>query len=306
MNILVLGGSGFVGQNLKNMISVDDNVLDFSRSNGCDLRDYKPSKDLIEDFEPDIIFNIAFHGGSLHYITSYSADVITDNTLMIANLYSIVNSLPKKPKIINPISNCSYPGGSDIQREREWLLRPVHESVFASAISKRILYYFSKCYFNQYGLNSINLIFPNAFGILDHTDPNKTHALDGMIIRMMEAKNKGDKEFEVWGTGKPIREWIYVEDFCKILLLSSSSYDCIIEPVNVSQSKGYSIKESVSIIKSLMSYDGDIVFNTAYQDGDPIKILDDAKFKSMFKDYKFTDHLEALDKTIQYYNSILG
>ena len=303
MRIIVLGGSGFIGANLIKLIGDFHDVLNFSRSNNLDLIDLDNSSKVFADFRPDAIVNVACHGGSVHYVTEFAADVISDNIAIALNLYKCIYGLPNKPKIINAIANCTYPGNTDIQKESDWLSGPVHDSVLPYAASKRLLYFLSKCYFEQYGVNSINLIFPNSFGPYDHLDPNKTHAINGIILRMMKAKKSGDKSFEIWGTGAPIREWIYVEDFCKILL-SACYFNNIIEPVNIAQNKGYSIIQTVEIIKKLSGFKGDITFNYNYKDGDPIKILDDLKFKELFGDYDFIDHEEALSKTIKYYDSI--
>lgn len=304
MKILVVGGSGFIGKNLINKISENDLVFNFSRRNSCNLFDFETAKQKILDFSPDVVYNLASHGGSLHYVTKNAANVISDNIQMYLNLYKIVSELKVSPLVVNPISNCSYPGDSSIQSEDDWANGAPHKSVISFASSKRTLYYISKCYNLQYGINSINLIFPNAFGVFDNIDPNITHAMDGMIIRMLKAKSNVDPEFEVWGTGNPIREWIYSEDFASILLEAPGKIKDI-EPINIAQGKGYKIKESVEFIKELCGYKGQIVFNTKYMDGDPVKVLCNKKFSLNFPDYKFLDHKEAILKTIKYYEGVL-
>jgi GDP-L-fucose synthase len=296
MNIIVLGGNGFIGKNLIKIL--DNSCKNFSRSKGFNLLDLYQTKQVFKLLAPDVIFNLASHGGSLHYVSKFAADVIDDNLSMYLNLYKAIKELPKKPMVINPISNCAYPGNSSIQMEQDWLNGEVHDSVMAFGNSKRALYHISKCYYKQYGIRSVNLIFPNAFGIYDHLDPNKTHALDGMIIRMLQAKQRDDKTFEVWGSGKPIREWIYSEDFAS-LLLSFTEKEEHIEPVNMAQGKGYSIKETAEIIKKIIGFEGEIVFNTAYPDGDPVKIMGNPI------DFKFTDHEEAIGRTVKYYKGVL-
>jgi nucleoside-diphosphate-sugar epimerase len=188
MNIIVLGGNGFIGKNLIKIL--DNSCKNFSRSKGFNLLDLYQTKQVFKLLAPDVIFNLASHGGSLHYVSKFAADVIDDNLSMYLNLYKAIKELPKKPMVINPISNCAYPGNSSIQMEQDWLNGEVHDSVMAFGNSKRALYHISKCYYKQYGIRSVNLIFPNAFGIYDHLDPNKTHALDGMIIRMLQAKQR--------------------------------------------------------------------------------------------------------------------
>lgn len=129
---------------------------------------------------------------------------------------------------------------------------------FSFGNSKRGIYYISKCYNDQYGINTVNLLFPNTYGPGDSIDPNHTHALNGMIIRMLKAKRAGDKEFVVWGTGKPVREWAYIDDFVNALYMAKN-LDNVIYPLNIGQQKGYSIADSAMMIKEEMGYEGEIV-----------------------------------------------
>jgi GDP-L-fucose synthase len=300
MKIIILGGTGFVGRNLNKIMS-EHEVLNISREKGLDILCYDDLISKFKEFQPDVIFNLASHGGSLPYVKEHHADIVNDNTQMILNIYRACNSLEKTPLVVNSLSNCAYPGDCKIQEEDEWISGPVHESVFGFANIKRIMYFVSKSYYYQYGIKTVNLIFPNAFGVGDHCDAQKTHALDGMIIRMIRAKDQGDEEFEVWGTGSPIREWIYVEDTCRVLKQAMEIKEGIIEPINVAQGKGYSIKESVETIQELLDYKGGLFFNTKYVDGDPIKILVKGDFEKYFGEFKFADHRDALKKTISYY-----
>lgn len=304
-NILVLGGTGFIGMNLINKLSADGHkVHSCSKSQGVDIRDYRQLSKFLLPLKPDIIFNVASHGGSLHYVKEFAADVFSDNVQMTLNLYRAVKEFSPTTKIITPFSNCSYPGSSDIQVEEEWLNGDVHPSIFSFGNSKRTIYYISKCYQEQYGLKSVNLLFANTYGPGDSTDPNHTHALNGMIIRMLEAKKNSDKEFVVWGTGKPVREWTYVDDFIKALILAMD-INHLEYPLNIGQGKGYSIEESALLIKESIGYGGDIVFDTTKLDGDPIKIMSGDNFINKFKDFNFYDHKNGIQKTVEYYEDVL-
>lgn len=305
MKILVLGGSGFIGSNLINSLNkTEHNVLSCSKSSGVDFRDYNQiSKELVKS-QPDIIFNVASHGGSLHYVKEYAGDVFFDNVQMALNLYRAVKEFSPNSKIINPFSNCSYPGSSDIQVEENWLDGDVHPSIFSFGNSKRSIYYLSKCFYEQYGIKSVNMLFANTYGPGDSTDPNHTHALNGMVIRMLQAKKNGDKEFVVWGTGSPVREWTYVDDFIKALV-SAVDIQHMEYPINVGQGKGYSIKESALLIQEAIGYDGDIVFDTSKTDGDPVKVMSESNFIKKFPDFKFYNHREGIKNTVNYYGEKL-
>lgn len=310
MRILVLGHTGFVGQNLLNkLITTQHHIMGGSRSEGVygyciDLLEYEQIKNYLIKYKPDVIYNLACHGGSMKYVRDFAADVIFDNTQMALNLYKAVNHVDPKIKIIQPFSNCSYPGDSSVQHEDEWLSGEVHPSVFSYGNAKRSIYYISKCYNHQYNINSVNLLLPNTYGPGDSTDPNHTHALNGMIIRMIQAKRSGQERFEVWGTGKPIREWAYIDDFIEALV-RAIDLNNMVYPVNVGQEQGYSIAESAKIIKEQLGYKGEIFFDTSHQDGDPCKILSKDNFNKLFTNFKWFDHTEGIANTIKYYEDKL-
>tara|TARA_R110002020_G_scaffold123525_2_gene280134 strand:+ start:12500 stop:13417 length:918 start_codon:yes stop_codon:yes gene_type:complete len=304
MNILVLGSTGFIGKNLVTRLRKDGHCVNTAeRSTGVDLRDYGQTLTLLQEVGPDIIYNLASHGGSVHYVRENAAEVYHDNVQMALNLYKSVLKTNSKIKIIQPFSNCSYPGHSEIQKEEEWLNGDVHSSVFSFGNSKRSIFYLSECYRVQHNIRSVNILFPNTYGPGDSNDPNHTHALNGMIIRMLEAKRKQDKHFVVWGTGTPIREWAYIDDFITILI-KCLDIDGLEYPINMGQSRGYSIKETANLIKEACNFQGDIIFDTNYKDGAPIKIMDGTNFDKVFKNFKFFDHLEGIRKTVKFYEDL--
>lgn len=306
MKILVLGGHGFVGRNLLSTLKESAHeVIPRSRRDGLNLSSYKATKDTMKDLQPHAIFNCAAHGGSLHYVSRYAADVLSDNIQMTLNLYRAVTETCPNARIINPLSNCSYPGEADIHNEREWWFGGVHESVYAYGNAKRMIYVVAWCYQKQYGIRSVNFLVPNAFGPGDYTDPDRTHALNGMIIRMLRAKAEGKAEFEVWGTGTPVREWGYIEDVVEILKRGLTIESDLTYPVNIAQRRGHSIRESAEAIRKAINFKGRIVFNQAYPDGAPRKVLDEERFRALFPDFRFTDHEEGIRRTVKYYESVL-
>ena len=324
MNVLVLGSTGFIGKNLvshlekystwdgtdahsfpafPDAIDIETgplNVSGASLTTGVDLRDYQQTYDCINTFKPELIYNLASHGGSLHYVKEKAADVIADNLQMTLNVYRSIKEAGLNTKVIQPFSNCSYPGDSTVQKEGQWLVGDVHDSIFSFGNSKRAIYYISKCYNIQFGVKTVNLLLPNTYGPGDSIDPNHTHALNGMVIRMLKAKKAGDNEFVVWGTGKPVREWCYVDDFSEALI-QANAFESMIDPINVGQEKGFSIAESAHLVKKACEFDGPIMFDTSYADGAPIKVLSGDRTKSSFPLLKFFDHEEGILNTVKYY-----
>lgn len=307
MKVLILGGHGFIGKHVVKLLEHSQHeILALSRRDGFNMTEYAEVKNKFIEVVPDVIINCAAHVGSLHYVTNYSADVVDDNMQMTLNLYRSVKEVCPQAKIINPISNCSYPGNANIQTESEYWEGPVHKSVWSFANPKRMIFVISECYEMQYKIRSANYLVPNAYGPEDHIDPNKTHALNGMIIRMLQAKWESHPEFEIWGSGKPTREWINGVDLAKMLVDSVENEDSQIDPINVAQNKAYSIRETAEMIKELSGYPGKLVFNTSYQDGDPTKVLDDKLFRSKYPNFNFTPIFDGIRETIRYYEQVLG
>ncbi len=305
MKIIVLGSKGFIGKNmLRHLAKTRHKVFPFSRET-VDLLDREALTQQFKRVKPDAIINCAAHTGSGRYVNTHAADVFSDNAQMSLNLYAAVLQESPKARVINILSNCSYPGDRGFQHEAEWLQGPVHESIFAYGNAKRTLYYIAYCFDKQYGIRSVNFLIPEVFGPGDYTDPSHTHAVNGMIIRMVKAKRNDDAEFEIWGSGKPIREAMYVDDVVKLLLFGLNTNNDFLYPVNLGQGKGHSIAKTAGIIASILKYKGKLVCNKKYQDGAFKKVLSARKFKKTFPGYSFVDFRKGIKKTIAYYESVL-
>lgn len=305
MKILILGGHGFLGKSIaKAFMTTDHKIFTLSRRNGLDLNHYQITKETFQAIRPDVIYNCAAHVGGLHYVSALPATIVHNNVQMVLNLYRAVQEVCPSTLIINPLSNCSYPGEAEIYLESEWLQGEVHPSVYSYGNAKRILQTISHCYQLQFGIRTSNFLVPNAFGPGDSNDPNKVHALNGMIIRMLRAQRESRSEFEIWGTGKPIREWVYVDDVAEIFKRALTLDLDLTYPVNIAQEQGYSIRESAELIAKAIDFKGKLVFQTEYQDGAPKKILDAQQFRKIFPDYQFVDYYAGICKTVEYYQSV--
>ncbi len=302
--ILITGGFGFLGTCLNNEFSNDENysITNISRKTGHDLRKYDSFESIIKNISPDIIIHCSANVGSVNYVSHFAADVINDNIQMSLNLYKAVSKINKNIIIINPLANCSYPADLTIQNESEWWNGKVHDSVQSFGMSKKILYNISECYKKQFGVKTVNLMLGGGFGEHDHIDENRTHAMNGIIIRMIKAKKNGDNKFIVWGTGTPIREWVYMPDVAKLIksIVDNKNYN-IPNPINVAQEVGLSISEIANITKRKLDFDGEIEYDTSMQDGAPIKILGADLFRKNFPNFKFTDFNTSIENTINYY-----
>jgi GDP-L-fucose synthase len=306
--ILVLGGHGFMGKNIKSLFDDDENYQMFyiSKRDGFDFRSIEDLNKLLLQIDPDIIIFAAANVGSISYVSKNSAQVVHDNTLMYLNLYKSISEINKNIIVINPISNCSYPGVIDIQSEKDWWEGKVHESVQSYGVPKKMGFIISECYKQQYGIKTINLIIPNAYGPFDYLNEEKTHALNGIVLRMIKSQKNNKNEFSIWGSGSPVREWIYMLDVCKIIKnIIDNSFFNLPNPINLAQKNGITINELVNIIKKTLNYDVKLIHDTSKQDGAPIKILDNDQFKKYFFDFKFTEFNKGVEDTINYYKKLL-
>lgn len=296
-----------MGKNIKEEFSNSSYIMYYeSRKTGLDLCNYEITFKKIKEINPDIIIHAAAHVGSIGYVSKYSASVIDDNTQMYLNLYKAVANINDKIIIINPISNCSYPGRIDIQHEELWWNGEIHESVESYGTPKKLGYILSECYKKQYNIKTVNLIISNAYGPNDYLDEDRTHAMNGIIMRMLKSYKANNQSFTIWGSGSPIREWIYMPDMARIIkLIIDNKMFNLPNPINIGQESGNSILESVNLIKEKLNYNVELIFDTTKQDGAPIKVLGKKLFEKYFPNFFFTPLSEGIENTIEYYKKLL-
>ncbi len=307
MKILILGGHGFVGKNVEEKFSKSGNFIQsLSRKDGLDLTDPDLTRNFLKDIKPDVIINLSANVGSLNYVARNAADVFDSNLNMLLNLYKGVKELIPKTVIINPVANCSYPGNLDFYSEDKYWDGAVHDSVLSFGSTRRMMIVTSECYKIQYGIRSVNYLVPNLYGPFDSTDPDKAHALNALISKVVKAKRENKNEIEVWGTGIAIREWLYAKDLAMVFLDTIRDIDSYLnnKPFNIGQNFGLSIRELVEIIVKETNFQGKTVWNGSKPDGAPKKVMDDKKFREIFPDFKFTNFQDGILETIKYYESV--
>ena len=302
--ILILGSEGFVGKNLIKHLNLSEKyrIYKLSLSLGHDLR----RQDLIEDFlkkkKINIIINLTGHTGGIHYFEKNFDNVYVDNYLININIINYLKNVKKKITIINIIPNCLYDPAMDLQDEEKILVGNPHKSVECYANPKKILLSFTNKFKK---ITFINFVFGGVFGPGDNYSPAKSHAFNAMINRMHEAKLNSSDYFEIWGTGKPVREWIYVDDLCRIILKSLENLELLKNlTLNVPGGICLSIRDLAYKIKKGLNYKGKITLNKNYKDGSSKKIMKIKKFYKFFKKFKFTPFKESLKITLDYYFNV--
>ena len=307
MKIILLGASGFAGRNVADLLLRHGaDFVPASRSTGLDLRDPAATASFLRTHQPTHIVNCAAHVGSLNYVTEKAATVVADNSRMVLGMYEAVAQECPQALVINPIANCAYPATADVSREEEWWNGHLHRSVLSYGTSRRLLWAAAECFQLQYGVRSIHLLTPNMYGPYDSTDPNKAHALNALISKFVKAGHTDQPELPIWGTGVAIREWLYAPDFARLVwdVLRHPDRPGLEQPTNLAQNDGLSVKELVDIIQSKFDYKGRLTWDRSKPDGAPKKVMDDAKFRTVFPEFRFTDFGEGIAETVKYYESI--
>lgn len=276
MTVLIMGATGFLGKRVaKKLIEKKINYIKFSKSLGVDFTNLHQFSSAVAALpvKIDAIINCAALVGGIKYGLEHTGEMFYVNSMITLNLYEVAR-LHQINKIINPISNCSYPRDlSGHFSEQEWWNGELDDSVLIYGMVRKMSYVQSVGYFKQYGIQTVNLIVPNMYGPEDHFDEVRSHALGALIRKITTAKLNDEKKVIVWGTGNPVREWLYVDDCAEAIYRSLVSLNTI-EPINLGCGKGISIKDLALLIAEIVGYRGEIIFDTSKPDGAPYKVMD--------------------------------
>ena len=300
--IFVAGGNGFLGKRVvKKLEERNIDYVSLSLRDGSDFRNFDQTKKLFEKERFDAVINCAAFVGGIQYGFEKPGEIFYNNILMSTYLMEAAR-LTKVKRFINPISNCSYPYHLTKDfKEEEWWDGPLHESVLVYGFVRKASWVQSWAYYKQYGFKTINLILPNMYGPGDHFDEKRSHALGALIMKLVEANRKNLPSVTVWGTGKPIREWLFVDDGAEILI-RALEIEPTIEPINVGVGKGISIMELAELIKEIVGYEGRIALDKSKPDGTPYKTMDNERLKKIFNWEPPTSLEEGIKKTVEWYN----
>jgi GDP-L-fucose synthase len=298
--VLVAGGTGFVGKAvIRKLEERGINYVTTSRSLGVDFRNFEETKKFFEKEKPDFVINCAAFVGGIKFGLEHQGEIFYNNVLMATNLMEAAR-LSGVKRFINPISNCAYPAHLSKFKEEDFWSGPLHESVLTYGAVRKLSWVQGWAYNQQYNFDSVHLILPNMYGPGDYFDEVRSHALGALVMKFCEAKKQGKKEVVVWGTGKPVREWLYVDDGAEALV-RALEIEPVIEPVNIGRGEGISIKDLAELIKEIVGYQGKIAFDTSKPDGALCKIMVVDKMKKIFNWSPQTTLKEGIQKTVEDY-----
>jgi len=274
--IVVTGKTGFLGKRVCRLL--DEQGLEYtgtSLSSGLDLRDRAETLRYFDTVRPSFILNCAAYVGGIQFGYKHPAELFHNNLHMSLNLFEAAKASQVK-RVVNPISNCAYPGAAKVFREDEFWDGPLHESVMVYGFVRKASWVGSWAYAKQHGLDVINLILSNMYGPEDHFEEERSHALGALIMKIVRAKQAGQPQVVIWGSGTPVREWLHVDDGAEAMVRAmgvAPSFD----PINIGVGQGISILEMAQLIKGMVGYEGDLVLDPTKPDGAPHKTVDGSR-----------------------------
>ena len=279
--IFIAGHNGMVGSAIERKFVQEGfkNILTFS-SKELDLRDQLSVNEFYKKRKPDFVILAAAKVGGIHANNKYKAEFIYDNLMIESNVIHFAYKNNVK-KLLFLGSSCIYPKKSPQPIKEEYLLSGHLEPTNRPyAIAKIAGIELCKSYREQYGCNFISAMPTNLYGRNDNYHLENSHVIPALLRKVVIAKKNNDPFVTVWGSGKPRRDFLNVDDLANACYLLMNEYDEA-EPINIGSGSDISITELINLIKEELDYNGEIKFDKSKPDGAMLKLLDNSKINSL-------------------------
>ena len=299
---VVTGGAGFLGTptvQLLDKLGADVRVI---RSAGHDLRDQRAAREAVEGAE--VVIHLAARVGGIGYNRRNPAPLAYDNLIMGANVFEACRAAGVS-KLVAACSVCAYPKITPVPFKEDdlWEGYP-EESNAPYGIAKKMLIVLSDTYRRQYGFDSCTPVFANLYGPGDNFDLEDSHVIPAMVRKYVEATERDEPEVVLWGTGNPSREFLYVDDGARALVLAAERCDSS-EPVNVGTGRETRIRDLAETIERLAGYRGKTVWDSSMPDGQPTRYLDVSRARERFGFEAEMELEEGLRRTVESFRASL-
>jgi GDP-L-fucose synthase len=301
--IVVTGGAGFLGECLVEALRARGaQQIVVPRSREHDLVDRGAVRRLLAEARPDLIFHLAARVGGIGANRKNPGKFLFDNAMMGLHVLEEAR-LAGVQKVVAVGTICAYPKFAPVPFREDDLWNGYPEETNAPyGIAKKLLLVQSQAYREQYGLNSVVLFPVNLYGPGDNFDLHTSHVIPAMIRKFVSARQRGDREVELWGDGTPTREFLYVEDAAEGILLAAEKYDSS-DPVNLGSGQEISIRELATFIADATGFTGRFVWDTSKPNGQPRRSLDVSRAKARFGFTARTPFPAGIAQTVKYYEA---
>ncbi len=299
--VLVTGGAGFLGSYIvSNLKSKGCENIFIPKIEDYDLTETDDIRRVYDDSKPDMVIHLAAKVGGIGANKSKPGEFFYDNLIMGVQLIEEAR-IRNIEKFISLGTICCYPKFTPVPFKEENLWDGYPEKTNAPyGLAKKMLLVQSQSYRLQYGFNGIFLMPVNLYGPGDNFDPEFSHVIPAIIKKCTDAIKEGKKEIVLWGSGKPTREFIYVEDAAEAILLAAEKYNKP-DPVNIGSGFEISINRLAELIKKIAGFKGRIIWDRTMPDGQPRRKLDISRAKQEFGFTAKMDFEKGLSKTIDWY-----
>ncbi len=303
--IYIAGHKGLVGSAIhRKLISEGYHNIITAQINELNLVNQADTLKYFEQNKPEYVFLAAAKVGGILANNNYPAQFIYDNVMIESN---IIHSsyLTGVKKLLFLGSSCIYPKFAEQPLKEDSLLTGILEPTNEPyAIAKILGIKMCQSYNREYGVNYISAMPTNLYGINDNFDLNNSHVLPALIRKFHEAKTNCDKSVTLWGTGSPFREFLYVDELADACLFLMKNYNSP-EIINIGVGSDITIKDLAELVKKVVSFEGDIKWDSSKPDGTPRKLMDVTKINSL--GWKSTLTLEeGVKLAYQWYQSALS
>jgi len=305
VTILVTGGTGLVGSAIAKVINdgerrVNENWV-FIGSKDCDLTDLQAVKKLFEEHKPTHVIHLAAMVGGLFHNMDNNLEFFTKNMLINTNILQACHEADVQ-KCVSCLSTCIFPDKTTYPIDETMVhLGPPHDSNFGYSYAKRMIDVLNRGYAAKYNRKYTSVIPCNVFGPADNYNLNSGHVIPALIHKTYIAK-KENKPLEVYGTGKPLRQFIYSIDLAKLMIWAVRHYNSI-EPIilSVGEEDEVSINDAVNAVVKAFDFQGEIIHNTEKADGQYKKTASNVKLRKYLPDFKFTPFDQAIQESVQWF-----
>jgi GDP-L-fucose synthase len=271
-----------------------------------DLTDQKSVNEFFAASRPDIVVVAAARVGGIAANNEFRADFIYENLMIEANVINAAHRNDTQ-KLLMLGSSCIYPkNAAQPMREEELLSGFLEFTNEPYAVAKIAGIKLCESYYRQYGRNFLSVMPTNLYGPHDNFDLRSSHVIPALIRKFHEAKKSGANTVEMWGSGKPLREFMYVDDLASAVIFVLENIEAIdvyglgISHLNVGTGKDITIKETAELIAEIIGFTGSIVHDMDKPDGTPRKLLDVSRLSELGWSYR-TELREGLEATYKWY-----